>query len=96
MAKQNPKPEEREQLPATLPENVDEILTSRGGFELAQRIATALSHSTLVPAAYRDNIPNCLIAVEMAARLRASPLQVMQSLDVIQGRPSWRSSIRSA
>lgn len=82
-----------------LPENVDEILASAddmlrtpSGFVLVQRIATALSRSTLIPEAYRNNVPNCMIAVEMAARLRASPLQVMQSLDVINGRPSWRSS----
>jgi hypothetical protein len=81
----------RDQLPATLPDNVEEVFSSRSGFELAQRIARALSESSLVPNEYRSNIPNCLIAVEMAARLRASPVQVMQSLDVIHGRPAWRS-----
>lgn len=70
----------------------DDVFSRASSFALAQRIATALSQSTLVPEAYRKNVANCLIAVEMAARLRASPLQVMQSLDVIQGRPSWRSS----
>lgn len=63
-------------------------------FRLAQRRAMALSQSTLVPEAYRGekNMPNVLIALEVAQRIGASPLQVMQSLHIIQGRPSWSSS----
>lgn len=92
MPKSQPVEQQQEIVPSQLPENIDEIFRSRASFELAQRIANALSESTLIPEAYRKNIPNCLIAVEMAARLKASPLQVMQSLDVINGRPSWRST----
>jgi hypothetical protein len=69
----------------------DKVLIDKGGFELAQRVATAFARSTLVPKAYQGNVPNCLICVEIAARLRMSPLQVMQSLDVINGMPGWRS-----
>lgn len=58
-------------------------------FDLAQRAATALSKAGLVPAAYQNNIPNCLIAIDMAERIGASPMQVMQNLDVINGKPSW-------
>lgn len=68
-----------------------EAFGNAAGFALAQRIATALSESTLVPEAYRKNVPNCLIAVEMAARINCSPLMVMQNLHVIKGRPSWAS-----
>ncbi len=62
-------------------------------FESAQRMAKALFNSSLVPHAYQgaNNLPNCLIAMEMANRLNASPLMVMQNLDVIHNRPSWRS-----
>jgi hypothetical protein len=69
-----------------------EAFGSSAGFALGQRIATALSRSTLVPEAYRGNLPNSLIAVEMAARIGCSPLMVMQNLHVIQGRPSWAST----
>jgi hypothetical protein len=34
-------------------------------------------------------IPNCMIALNMAARMGADPLMVMQNLVVIEGRPSW-------
>lgn len=61
-------------------------------FENAQRMATALSKSSLVPQAYQGNIPNTMVAMEMAVRIGISPLMVMQNLDIIQGKPSWRSS----
>lgn len=60
-------------------------------FELVQRQAKALSASGLVPEAYKNNVPNCLIALETAYRIGASPMAVMQNLHVIHGRPSWSS-----
>lgn len=64
---------------------------SINGFNHAQRIATMLADSSLVPEIYRAKPSNCLIALEMANRINASPLMVMQNLHVIQGRPSWSS-----
>ena len=61
-------------------------------FEHAQRVAKALSSSNLIPQNYQGNIPNTLVALEMANRIGASPLMVMQNLHVIHGRPSWSSS----
>jgi len=65
----------------------------KDSFETAQRMARALSSSSLVPEAYRgqSNMPNVMIAMELANRIGASVLMVMQSLDVIHGRPSWRA-----
>lgn len=60
-------------------------------FETAQRMAKALATSTLVPSEYRENPGNCLIAMEIAARVGASILSVTQNLHVIEGRPSWSS-----
>lgn len=59
------------------------------GFELAQRAAKALSASSLVPKEYQGNLPNCMIALEMAQRIGASPLMVMQHLYIVHGRPGW-------
>ncbi len=61
------------------------------GFELMQRAARALAASTLVPQAYQNNMPNALIALEMAQRIGASPLMVMQNLYIVHGRPAWSS-----
>lgn len=45
---------------------------------------------------YRDEpnpngVANCIIAVNMASRLNADPLMIMQNLFPIEGRPSWSS-----
>lgn len=34
---------------------------------------------------------NCMIALDMAQRMNANPLQVMQNLHIIEGKPSWSS-----
>lgn len=67
--------------------------SSTEAFETAQRMATALNASTMVPPQYqgRDNIGNALIALEVAQRSGASVFAVMQNLHVIHGRPSWSS-----
>jgi hypothetical protein len=59
---------------------------------LRQREANAISKSTLLPQTYQDNLPNVLIAMEIAERIGASIFMVAQNLDVIHGRPGWRST----
>ena len=56
---------------------------------LANRIAKAFAASTLVPAHYQGNVANCIVALEMANRMRASPLMVMQNLYLVHGNPGW-------
>ncbi|WP_334130199.1 hypothetical protein [Sneathiella sp.] len=68
---------------------IGNVFSSRSGFDLAQRMARALSESTMVPDAYRSNMGNALVAIDMAQRTGASALMVMQNLHVIEGRPSW-------
>lgn len=36
-------------------------------------------------------VPNAMIALNMAQRMNADPLMIMQNLHVIEGRPSWSS-----
>jgi hypothetical protein len=78
-------------------------------FELMQRAAKMLAHSTLVPVAYRATkeikeygkvvgyeenpsaLPNCVVALNMAQRMGADTLAVMQNLYIVEGRPSWSS-----
>ena len=68
------------------------VYNDAGNFEHAQRVAKSLSVATFVPEAYRGNVANCLVAIEMANRLQMPPLMVMQNLHIIHGRPSWSSS----
>lgn len=60
-------------------------------FELMQRIAKAFSTSDLVPKQYQGNLPNCMIALDMAQRIGANPLMVMQNLYIVHGTPGWSS-----
>lgn len=60
-------------------------------FETIQRMAQMYTQSTIVPDTYRQNLGNCVIAIDMAQRMQANPLMVMQNLYVVHGNPSWSS-----
>lgn len=68
-------------------------------FETMQRVCAMFADSELVPDMYKISetnpknkaIANCMIAVEMATRINASPLMIMQNMVIIYGRPSWSS-----
>lgn len=64
---------------------------SNSSWELAQRIGKAFASSSLVPAQYQGNLANCIVALEMANRMGASPLMVMQNLYIVHGNPGWSS-----
>jgi hypothetical protein len=80
-------------LPAVHTDNRQlSAFSSIQNFEVAQRMAKALAESELVPTTYKNKIANCLVALEVAQRCQASPLMVMQNLNIIHGRPSWSST----
>jgi hypothetical protein len=58
-------------------------------FDLIQRVAKGFASSDMVPAQYQGNVANCMIALDMAGRIGASPLSVMQNMFVVYGTPSW-------
>ena len=62
-------------------------------FESAQRMAKALCSSSIVPETYRGEgkIGDCIIALEIANRIGATVLAVMQNLYIVHGRPAWSS-----
>jgi hypothetical protein len=64
---------------------------SQSSWELANRIGKAFAASSLVPAQYQGNVANCIVALEMANRMGASPLMVMQNLYIVHGNPGWSS-----
>lgn len=77
-------------------EETTELTLSReaaAAFELALRHAKMYAASTLVPVSYQGegNVANVMIAVNMAKRIGCDPLQVMQSLHVVNGKPGWSS-----
>lgn len=58
-------------------------------FVNAQRRGKALCLADLVPDLYKNNISNCLIALDFANRLGLSPLVIMQNLYMVKGKPGW-------
>jgi len=64
---------------------------SKNALEVALRAANVLAKSTLVPKEYQGNVANCMIALNMANRMGADPLMVMQNLYIVHGRPCWSS-----
>lgn len=58
-------------------------------FEDAQRMAKMLMASKIIPESFRNNVADCVIALEMANRMRVNPIAVMQNLYVVHGKPSW-------
>lgn len=60
------------------------------------QLAEYLARSTMIPAAYQSKPANCFVALELARRVGASPLMVMQNLDIIQGKPSWSAKFQTA
>ena len=61
------------------------------GFELMQRVSGVFAKSQMVPKTYQNNLPDCLVALNMASRLNADPLMVMQNMYIVYGTPSWSS-----
>jgi hypothetical protein len=82
-----------EALPALADQAGISVFTDARMFEHAQRVAKMLALSKLVPQDYQGaaNLPNCMIALEMAQRIGASPLMVMQNLYIVHGKPAWSS-----
>lgn len=68
-----------------------DIFANADDFGVAVRQAQYLSNSTLVPKDYQRNEGNCLIAIDVANRIHANPLMVMQNLYIVNGKPSWSS-----
>ena len=60
-------------------------------FEVIQRKGQMFASSTIVPDVYRNNVGNCIIALEMAERMGAVPLMVMQNLYIVHGTPAFSS-----
>lgn len=58
-------------------------------FQTHLMMADMFAKSTIVPADYQGNASNCFIAIDMAARMKMSPIAVMQSLYIVYGKPAW-------
>ncbi len=72
------------------------IFLDMARFEAAQRVGTLLASSTMVPAQFQKNVANCVIALNLAERLRVDTFMMMQSMYVIKGRPGIEAKLAIA
>ena len=79
----NPPPEEGRQM-------VSAFATDEA-FQHIKTIGNMFSQSALVPKTFQgpNAIADCVIAVNMANRMGADPLMVMQNLYIVHGKPAW-------
>lgn len=84
-----------EQLKSTrqmVPAQTTEIgFSSIEGFVQLQRMAKLFNCSSMVPPTFQGeiNLGNAVIALDMAIRMKANPLAVMQNIYIVHGRPAW-------
>lgn len=97
MEDKNPTPEK---LPAEVRANYlsneTSIFFNVAMFEQAQRIATMFAESTMVPEHFRNNVGNCMIALNYALRLQADPFMLMQCMYVVHGKPGIEGKLVEA
>ena len=61
-------------------------------FQNAQRVAKLLASSNIVPQAYRNNLADCVVAIDVANRMGLSPIVVMQNSQIVHGNFSWKGT----
>lgn len=79
------------QLTQSMPSSQEIGYFTEVGFVLSQRVAAMFAKSDMVPKEFQGNVANCVIALNMAKRMGAEPLMVMQNLYIVHGTPSWSS-----
>jgi hypothetical protein len=65
-------------------------------FEQMQRAAQMLARATFVPDAFQGNIGNCMIALDLADRMKTHPVMLMQVMYIVHGRPGFEGKFLSA
>lgn len=77
--------------------------SSYDSFCNAERVAQSLARSTIIPKDFRARhfqgdkegvdpdvaVSNCMIALQLANRMKADPMMIMQNLYIIYGRPAF-------
>lgn len=90
--------EQKNELAIQQPQNNKglNVFSSIEAFEAGQRMAKVLAASNLVPQQYKGNIGDCLIGLNMASRMQADPLMVLQNLVIVHGTPTFEAKFAIA
>lgn len=72
------------------------LLLDSEKFAHAQRVGQMLTQSTMVPDHFRNNLGNCVIALNYADRVNLDPFMAMQKMYVIHGKPAIETQLQIA
>lgn len=76
---------------AEFPAPVVDIFSSPETFAGMWKVAVCLSKSQMVPRNFQNRPEDCMIALDMARRIGASPIMILQNLYIVYGKPAWSS-----
>jgi len=79
-----------------VPVEQSSVFRDGASFDHINRVAKVFADSQLVPPTFQKNIANCIVGLEIAHRLGASPLMVFQNLNLIKGKPSFSATFMIA
>jgi hypothetical protein len=80
---------ENEMMVSKPQETMLNMFSSKESFNTGYTMAKVLAESTIVPATFKGNIGNAMIAIDMAQRMHTNPLMVMQNMYIVYGQPAW-------
>lgn len=82
----------KKELTTTEEQQTLPTVSTNAGLSNALKVAEELSKSDIIPKEFQKKPANCLIAIQLANRLKTDPFMVMQNSNVIYGKPSFSSS----
>lgn len=68
------------------------VVEKKEDFELSLKVAENYAKSGIIPTTFQKKPQDVLIALEMANRLGASPLMLMQNMFIVYGKPAFSTS----
>lgn len=88
MKEENEKEKSAETTALSTGKNTVDNIADPDKFAKMWNLAVTLARSSLVPKEFRGDPGNCLLAVNMALRLRADVFEVIQKITIVHGRPT--------
>ena len=76
--------------------NYEVSLDNARGMGALMKLAEMFAGATIIPEAFRNQPSNVLIALNMAQRMKADPMMVMQNMYIVYGNPSWSTKFMVA
>ena len=74
----------------------DSMFYDTGKFMLVQRVAKVFASSDMVPTQFRNNIPNCIMGLNLADRMGVDPFMLFQNMYIVHGNPGIEAKLAIA